>query len=180
MIGRACRRRGYGCVLTARLSDSAALQHLCWDAGMLAMLGCWDACDVYPRTCASKGACLVKYHRWFALPADAPHNPFFRLPLGLKSVFRVLRFRLGCYENLPFVLARNDRDRRAPRAERLCHHCTPGALGMSTMWCLSVLPPGPLARLSRTTLRVAGWVPSIPCQTEADDGDVSTASRTDS
>lgn len=90
---------------------------------------CWDACDVCPRTCASKGACLVKYHRWFALPADAPHNPFFRLPLGLKSVFRVLRFRLGCYQYLPVVFARNDRDRRAPRAERLCHHCPQGALG---------------------------------------------------
>jgi hypothetical protein len=90
---------------------------------------CWDACDVCPRTCATDGALLVKYHRWFALPADAPHNPFFRLPLGLSSVLRVLHFRLGCYKHLPFVVARNHRERRAPRAARLCTHCTQRALG---------------------------------------------------
>ena len=86
---------------------------------------CWDFCALDPRTCASEGASLCKYHRWFALPDDAPFNAFFRLPLGLAHVYRVLRFRLGCHA-LPIV---SQRHQRIARAERLCLHCDQRALG---------------------------------------------------
>ena len=89
---------------------------------------CWDACHVCPRTCPRDGATLVKYHRWFALPDDAPHNPFFRLPLGLKSVLNIIiRFRLGCYQALPSVFMRTDGV--DCRADRACRMCTTGAIG---------------------------------------------------
>ena len=83
---------------------------------------CWENCDVSPRTCATQGAALCKYHRWFALPDDAPFNPFFRLPLSLAQVYRVVRFRLGCHR-LPIWA------HAVPRAQRVCLLCDQHALG---------------------------------------------------
>jgi len=85
----------------------------------------WEACDVCPRTCASTGARVCKYYRWFALPDNALHNPFTSLPLGLSQIHKVIRFRLGCHA-LPIVAQQH---RRTARAERLCLHCDQGALG---------------------------------------------------
>ncbi len=86
---------------------------------------CWAQCDVCPRTCASKGADLCKYQRWFALPDDAAFIPFLRLPLGLAQVYALVRFWLGCHKALPMT----QRNNRRPRLQRLCLHCDHGALG---------------------------------------------------
>ena len=90
---------------------------------------CWAACDVCPRTWATQGGmpCLVS-------PVVCPACWRAAQPLlspATRAFERSPRphFRLGCYKNLPFVFTRIDRDRRAPREERLCQHCTQRALG---------------------------------------------------
>ena len=83
---------------------------------------CWEGCAVSPRTCVTQGAALCKFHRWFALPDDAPFNSFFRLPLSLAQVYRVVRFRLRCHK-LPIGV------HAVPRAQRLCLLCDQHALG---------------------------------------------------
>ena len=57
--------------------------------------GKWQDLDICPATCQSKGASLVNYLQWFALPNQVPLRTYLALHLGLVKSRTVLSFRMG-------------------------------------------------------------------------------------
>ena len=58
----------------------------------------WDNLDICPRTCPTKDSRLCTYKNWFARPADCYARSFLDLPLSMRCMQRLLRFRLGCHK----------------------------------------------------------------------------------
>ena len=77
--------------------------------------------DLNPRTCASRGALLCTYHRWFARPACRVPG-ILGLPVSHGQLIRFIRFRTSCH-GLPVDVGRHH---NIPRWERLCTACGRG------------------------------------------------------
>ena len=116
---------------------------------------CWDACDVCPRTCASRGPALSSITGGLPCPRTHRTTPSSACPSGLRAFSA--SFALGWVATNTCLLSLHAMPvTAAPLARSGCATTAPRApLGMSTTCCLSVLPPGPLARLLRTCFHLA-------------------------
>ena len=66
-------------------------EYLCRDA-------VWDNLDICPWTSPTEDSCLCTYKNWFARPAGCHDRSFLDLPLSMRSMQRLLRFRMGCHK----------------------------------------------------------------------------------
>ena len=83
----------------------------------------WEGVAFCPRTCATQGARLCTYERWFT-----PFTPrsCLKIPVSAKTLRLFLRFRTGCH-NLPVDHGR--RGTRVPRLQRFCQLCNTQTIG---------------------------------------------------
>ena len=58
----------------------------------------WDNLDICPRTCPTEDSRLCTYKNWFARPADRHARSLLNLPLSMRCMQRLLRFRMGCHK----------------------------------------------------------------------------------
>ena len=85
----------------------------------------WKNLDNCPRTCPTEDSRLCTYKNWCARPADRRTRSLLNLPLSMRCMQRLPRFRMGCHK-LP-------RDTgcwlRVPRLNRSCTLCQQSVLG---------------------------------------------------
>ena len=115
----ACRgNQGTGYYLCIRQDDmdQIDIQVLSSHLGQRRDAG-WDNLDNCPRTCPTEDLCLCSCRVWFARPAGRHARSLLDLPLSMRSMQRLLRFRMGCHK-LP---GDNGCGLCVPRLNRFCN-----------------------------------------------------------
>ena len=91
--------RGTGCDLCIRQDD---MDHI--DIQVLSSHlrqhrdAVWDNLDICPRTCPTEDSRLCTYKNWFARPAGHNARSLLDLPLSMRCMQRLMRFRMGCHK----------------------------------------------------------------------------------
>ena len=85
----------------------------------------WKDLDFCPRTCPSAKARLCTYAAWFARPPGQLYRSLLNLPLSMRCLHRLFRFRMGCH-SLPRDIGSWT---GVPREDRLCPLCDTSSLG---------------------------------------------------
>ena len=78
--------------------------------------------DICPRTCPTEDSRLCTYKDWFVRPAGRYARSLLDLPLSMRCMQRLLRFRMSCHK-----LPRNTGCwLHVPKSNRICILCQQG------------------------------------------------------